>query len=45
MPIKKCKMKNGKSGYRWGNSGKCYGAKEQAVKQMKAAYANGYKGK
>ena len=45
MPIKTCKTKSGKKGYRWGNHGKCYGAKEQAEKQMRAAYANGYKGK
>jgi hypothetical protein len=47
MPIKKCGIK-GKSGWKWGNSGKCYvgpGAKKKAGKQAKAAYANGYKGK
>ena len=47
MPIKKCSTK-GKSGYKWGNSGKCYvgkGAKGKAEKQAAAAYANGYKGK
>ena len=44
MPIKKV----GKNCYKWGKSGKKYcgaGAKSQAEKQMKAAYANGYKGK
>ncbi len=45
MPIKRCKTSSGKKGYKWGNSGKCYSAKEQAVRQMKAAYANGYRGK
>ena len=45
MPIKRCKMKSGKPGYKFGNSGKCYSAKEQAEKQMKAMYANGYRGK
>jgi len=44
MPIKKV----GKDGYKFGNSGKLYkgkGAKDKAVAQMKAMYANGYKGK
>ena len=45
MPIKRCTTKNGKKGYKFGDSGKCYGAKKQAEKQMKAMYANGYKGK
>lgn len=47
MPIKKCKS-GLMSGYKWGNSGKCYtgkGAKKKAGKQARAAYANGYKGK
>lgn len=33
---------------RWGNKGRKYcgkGAKKKAAKQMRAAYANGYKGK
>ena len=44
MPVKKCSG----SGYKWGNSGKCYkgkGAKAKAAKQGRAAYANGYKEK
>ena len=45
MPIKRCSLGNGKKGYKWGNSGKCYDAKQQAERQMRAAYANGYKGK
>ena len=45
MPIKRCTTKSGKKGYKWGNQGTCYDAKSQAEKQMKAAYANGYKGK
>jgi len=45
MPIKRCTLPSGKKGYKWGNSGKCYGAKKQAEQQMKAIYANGYKGK
>ena len=47
MPVKPCKYK-GKTGKKWGNSGKCYtgkDAKKKATKQGKAAYANGYKGK
>jgi len=35
MPLKKC-QKNGKSGWKWGDSGKCYtgpGAKKKAIKQ------------
>ena len=47
MPVKPCKAK-GKSGWKWGNSGKCYtgkGAKAKAERQGRAAYASGYKGK
>jgi hypothetical protein len=47
MPVKKCVV-NGKTGYKWGNTGKCYtgkGAKAKATRQGRAAYANGYKGK
>ena len=47
MPVKKCRTK-GKTGYKWGNSGKCYtgkGAKAKAARQGRAAYANGYRGK
>jgi hypothetical protein len=46
MPMKKCTSK-GKSGTKYGDSGKCYtgkSGKEKATKQMKAMYANGYKG-
>ena len=42
MPIKKCTSK-GKSGKKYGDSGKCYtgkDAKSKAVKQMKAIKAN-----
>jgi len=50
MPVKKCKS-NGKSGYKWGDKGKCYtystgdkesreAAKEKAAKQGKAIKAN-----
>lgn len=40
MPIKKTK-----GGYKWGTSGKTYPTKKQAVKQMRAIYASGYKKK
>lgn len=40
MPIKKTK-----SGYKFGSSGKTYKSKAKAVKQMKAIFASGYKGK
>jgi hypothetical protein len=43
MPIKSC----GK-GVKWGNHGKCYKGKNKrakAKKQMRAAFANGYRGK
>lgn len=36
MPIKKCSLPNGKSGYKYGDSGKCYENKEDAIKQMRA---------
>ncbi len=39
MPIKK----SGK-GYKFGDSGHVYPTKEGAKKQMRAMYANGYKG-
>lgn len=41
MPIKKV----GKDGYKFGDSGKLYkgkDAKQKAIKQMKAMYANGW---
>jgi hypothetical protein len=47
MPVKKCQS-GGKSGYKWGNSGKCYtgtGAKAKAERQGKAIYSSGYKEK
>ena len=36
MPIKRCKLKSNKLGYKWGNKGKCYSTKAQALKQMRA---------
>lgn len=46
MPIQQCSS-GGKSGYKWGESGKCYtgpGARAKAGRQASAAYAHGYKG-
>lgn len=40
MPVKKVK-----GGYKWGSHGKVYPTKAQALKQARAAYAHGYKGK
>lgn len=36
MPIKRCKLSNGGSGYKWGNKGKCYSSREKALRQMRA---------
>lgn len=40
MPIRKVS-----GGYRWGSHGKVYKTKAGAARQMRAAYAHGYKGK
>jgi hypothetical protein len=40
MPVRKVK-----GGFKWGSHGKTYKSKKKAVKQMKAAFANGYRGK
>lgn len=40
MPIKRVK-----GGYKWGSRGKTYKSKRGATRQMKAAFANGYRGK
>lgn len=45
MPVHKV-TKDGKTGYKWGTSGKAYfgsGAKEKAQQQARAIYASGYK--
>lgn len=42
MPLMRCTSK-GKSGWKWGKSGKCYtgpGAKKKALRQMRAIKAN-----
>lgn len=41
MPI----HKTSDNKYQWGKSGKKYTKKSDAIKQMKAIYASGYKGK
>lgn len=44
MPVRKV----AKGGYRWGGHGKVYrgkGAKKKALKQGRAAFAAGYRGK
>lgn len=46
MPFNRCKV-NGKKGTRWGQRGKCYRGpkgKSKAIRQMRAARANGYVG-
>ena len=40
MPIKSCTLPNGKSGFKYGDSGKCYPTRRQALQQMKAIKAN-----
>lgn len=40
MPIRKVS-----GGYKWGGHGKVYKTKAGAARQMRAAFANGYKGK
>ena len=40
MPVRKVK-----GGYKWGKSGKVYKTKAAAERQMRAAFASGYKGK
>jgi len=45
MPIKRCYV-DGKPGFKWGDSGKCYtgkGAYQKALAQAKAIFASGYK--
>lgn len=45
MPVKQVK-ENGRTGYKWGNTGTTYfgpGARAKAQQQAKAIYASGYK--
>jgi hypothetical protein len=44
MPIMKTTLKNGKAGFKFGPHGHAYPTKEGALRQMRAMYANGYKG-
>lgn len=45
MPIKKCKLPTGKSGYKYGDSGKCYSDRSKAVKQGQAIEISRHKKK
>ena len=36
MPIQRCTTDSGVSGWKWGESGKCYASREDALKQMRA---------
>jgi len=40
MPIMQCTLPNGKKGYKYGKSGKCYASRASAEKQMKAIKAS-----
>lgn len=42
MPIKSCTLPSGKKGYKWGDAGKCYANRADAVRQGAAAHASGY---
>jgi hypothetical protein len=47
MPIMSCTV-NGKKGYKWGPSGKCYtgpNARNRAAAQAAAAYSHGFREK
>lgn len=44
MPIKKCAMPDGGTGFQWGDHGTCFADRADAVKQAKAAYGNGFTG-
>jgi hypothetical protein len=46
MPCHAC-QENGKRGWKWGRSGKCYtgpGARAKCERQGRAAFAGGYRG-
>ena len=40
MPIKPCKLPNGKKGFQYGDSGKCYADRGKAVRQAAAIKAS-----
>lgn len=45
MPIHRCTLPNGQGqGYMWGQHGKCFKNKKDALRQAAAAHANGYRG-
>ena len=39
MPLKRCTV-NGKKGWKWGDSGKCYESKAAAMRQARAIEAS-----
>jgi hypothetical protein len=43
MPIKRCTLPGGGRGFQWGDNGKCYARRSQAVAQARAAHSSGYK--
>jgi len=45
MPIMRCKLPNGKLGWKFGQSGKCFPTRKQAVKQGQAIKINQANGK
>ena len=45
MPIQQCTMPDGRKGFKWGSSGKCYALKVKAEAQAVAIYASGWTGK
>jgi hypothetical protein len=45
MPVMTCTLPNGKSGFKWGESGKCYARRADAEAQARAIYSSGYKKK
>src|SRR3990172_1678867 len=45
MPIHACTLPNGKPGFQWGGSGKCYAERADAERQAAAIHASGWTGK
>ena len=45
MPIRTCTLASGKKGYKYGATGKCYPTLREALEQMRAMFAAGYKGR
>lgn len=44
MPIHRCTLKSGGTGYQWGGHGTCYPTRAQAERQAAAAHAAGFAG-